>query len=136
MQPVSSATVPQPNDHKPTKPEVLAQKNAEAELGGGQKRIDAQHAKGKLTARERIALLVDDGSFEEIGKFVMHRTRDFGLDKEHYLGDGVVTGYGTVDGRLAMMSVWAAAIFVSSAKTRAARACGSERPASCINCVR
>ncbi|WP_077919869.1 acyl-CoA carboxylase subunit beta [Spirosoma sp. 209] len=85
---------------KPSKTDLLAQKNAEAELGGGQKRIDAQHAKGKLTARERIALLVDEGSFEEIGKFVMHRTRDFGLDKEHYLGDGVVTGYGTVDGRL------------------------------------
>ncbi|MFD1140165.1 acyl-CoA carboxylase subunit beta [Larkinella insperata] len=85
---------------KSTKTENLDRKNAEAELGGGQKRIDAQHKKGKLTARERIALLVDEGSFEEIGKFVMHRTRDFGLDKEHYLGDGVVTGYGTVNGRL------------------------------------
>ncbi|GAB3988836.1 acyl-CoA carboxylase subunit beta [Spirosoma daeguense] len=83
-----------------SKVDTLVRKNAEAELGGGQKRIDAQHAKGKLTARERIALLVDEGSFEEIGKFVMHRTRDFGLDKEHYLGDGVVTGYGTVEGRL------------------------------------
>ncbi|MGV3556890.1 acyl-CoA carboxylase subunit beta [Larkinella arboricola] len=85
---------------KSAKTEILDRKNAEAELGGGQKRIDAQHKKGKLTARERIALLVDEGSFEEIGKFVMHRTRDFGLDKEHYLGDGVVTGYGTVNGRL------------------------------------
>ncbi|RRB06540.1 acyl-CoA carboxylase subunit beta [Larkinella rosea] len=85
---------------KSAKTETLDHKNAEAELGGGQKRIDAQHKKGKLTARERIALLVDEGSFEEIGKFVMHRTRDFGLDKEHYLGDGVVTGYGTVNGRL------------------------------------
>lgn len=85
---------------KSTKTETLNRKNAEAELGGGQKRIDAQHKKGKLTARERIALLVDEGSFEEIGKFVMHRTRDFGLDKEHYLGDGVVTGYGTISGRL------------------------------------
>lgn len=85
---------------KSSKTENLDRKNAEAELGGGQKRIDAQHKKGKLTARERIALLVDEGSFEEIGKFVMHRTRDFGLDKEHYLGDGVVTGYGTVNGRL------------------------------------
>ena len=84
----------------PTKPQILDQKNAEALLGGGQKRIDAQHKKGKLTARERIALLIDEGSFEEIGAFVMHRTRDFGLDKEHYLGDGVVTGYGTVSGRL------------------------------------
>ena len=94
-----SATDFDPNA-KPSKTDILARKNAEAELGGGQKRIDAQHTKGKLTARERIALLVDEGSFEEIGKFVMHRTRDFGLDKEHYLGDGVVTGYGTVEGRM------------------------------------
>ncbi|MCY7358766.1 MAG: acyl-CoA carboxylase subunit beta, partial [Rudanella sp.] len=85
---------------KPNKTETLDRKNAEALLGGGQKRIDAQHKKGKLTARERIALLVDERSFEEMGKFVMHRTKDFGLDKEYYLGDGVVTGYGTVDGRL------------------------------------
>ncbi len=84
----------------PTNPQLLDQKNAEAQLGGGQKRIEAQHKKGKLTARERIALLIDEGSFDEIGAFVMHRTRDFGLDKEHYLGDGVVTGYGTVAGRL------------------------------------
>ncbi len=86
--------------NQPAKTELLARKNAEAELGGGQHRIDAQHKKGKLTARERIALLMDEGSFEEIGKFVMHRTKDFGLDKEHYLGDGVVTGYGTINGRL------------------------------------
>jgi propionyl-CoA carboxylase beta chain len=78
----------------------LARKNAEAMLGGGQSRIVAQHKKGKLTARERIDLLLDPGSFEEIGKFVMHRCKDFGLDKEYYLGDGVVTGYGKVNGRL------------------------------------
>jgi propionyl-CoA carboxylase beta chain len=78
---------------------VLDRKNAEALLGGGQARIDAQHKKGKLTARERIHLLLDEESFEEIGKFVMHRSKDFGLDKEHYLGDGVVTGYGTINGR-------------------------------------
>ncbi len=78
----------------------MDKKNAEALLGGGEKRIEAQHKKGKLTARERIDLLMDEGSFEEIGKFVMHRSKDFGLDKEHYLGDGVVTGYGTVAGRL------------------------------------
>jgi propionyl-CoA carboxylase beta chain len=78
----------------------LKRKNAEALLGGGEKRIEQQHAKGKLTARERIHLLVDEGSFEELGKFVMHRSKDFGLDKEYYLGDGVVTGYGTVHGRL------------------------------------
>ena len=79
---------------------ILEKKNAEALLGGGEKRIEAQHKKSKLTARERVALLLDEGSFEEIGKFVMHRCKDFGLDKEYYLGDGVITGYGTVSGRL------------------------------------
>src|SRR5688500_6039952 len=79
---------------------VLERKNQEALLGGGQARIEAQHKKGKLTARERIQLLMDQGSFEEIGKFVMHRTKDFGLDKEYYIGDGVVTGYGTIQGRM------------------------------------
>lgn len=78
----------------------LERKNEESLLGGGEKRIEQQHAKGKLTARERVLLLLDEGSFEELGKFVMHRSKDFGLDKEYYLGDGVVTGYGTIDGRL------------------------------------
>ena len=78
----------------------LERKNQEALLGGGEKRIQQQHAKGKLTARERILLLLDEGSFEEMGKFVMHRSKDFGLDKEYYLGDGVITGYGTINGRL------------------------------------
>jgi propionyl-CoA carboxylase beta chain len=78
----------------------LERKNQESLLGGGEKRIEQQHAKGKLTARERVLLLVDEGSFEELGKFVMHRSKDFGLDKEYYLGDGVITGYGTVHGRL------------------------------------
>jgi propionyl-CoA carboxylase beta chain len=78
----------------------LERKNQEALTGGGEKRIEQQHAKGKLTARERVHLLLDEGSFEELGKFVMHRSKDFGLDKEYYLGDGVVTGYGTVNGRL------------------------------------
>ena len=80
--------------------ELLEAKNKEALLGGGENRIESQHSKGKLTARERINLLLDEGTFEEIGKFVVHRAKDFGLDKEHYLGDGVVTGYGTVDNRL------------------------------------
>ena len=80
--------------------EVLQKKNEESLLGGGAKRIDQQHAKSKLTARERIDLLMDEGSFQEMGKFVMHRCKDFGLDKEYYLGDGVITGYGTVNGRL------------------------------------
>jgi propionyl-CoA carboxylase beta chain len=78
----------------------LERKHEEALLGGGEKRTEQQHAKGKLTARERVLLLMDEGSFEEMGKFVMHRSKDFGLDKEYYLGDGVVTGYGKVNGRL------------------------------------
>lgn len=78
----------------------LERKNDEALLGGGEKRIGQQHAKGKLTARERLHLLVDEGTFEEMGKFVMHRSKDFGLDKEYYLGDGVITGYGKINGRL------------------------------------
>src|SRR6201991_3509202 len=78
----------------------LDRKNEESLLGGGEKRIEQQHSKGKLTARERVLLLLDESSFEELGKFVMHRSKDFGLDKEYYLGDGVITGYGTVNGRL------------------------------------
>jgi propionyl-CoA carboxylase beta chain len=78
----------------------LERKNSESLLGGGEKRIEQQHAKGKLTARERVMLLLDEGSFEEMGKFVMHRSKDFGLEKEYYFGDGVITGYGTVNGRL------------------------------------
>jgi propionyl-CoA carboxylase beta chain len=79
--------------------EHLNAKLAEAKLGGGEKRIATQHGKGKLTARERIKLLLDPGSFEEIGAFVMHRTSDFGMDKQKFLGDGVVTGYGQIAGR-------------------------------------
>ena len=73
---------------------------AEAQLGGGEKRIQAQHDKGKLTARERIHFLLDEGSFEEIGQLVTHRSTNFGLEKTKFLGDGVVTGYGKIDGRL------------------------------------
>ncbi len=72
----------------------------QARLGGGPERIQKQHAKGKLTARERINLLLDSGSFRELDMFVTHRFSDFGLDKQRYLGDGVVTGYGTINGRL------------------------------------
>ncbi len=78
----------------------LEKLRAEALLGGGKERIDSQHQKGKLTARERIQLLLDEGSFEEIGTFVLHRSRDFGMEEQQFLGDGVVTGYGTVNGRL------------------------------------
>jgi len=79
---------------------TLNAKREEAFLGGGEKRIESQHKKGKLTARERLHFLLDDGSFEEIGMFVTHRSTDFGMETEKYLGDGVVTGYGTINGRL------------------------------------
>lgn len=78
---------------------MLEEKRAEAMLGGGQKRIDSQHKKGKLTARERITLLLDENSFQEMGMFVEHRSKDFGLENEKYPGDGVITGYGTIHGR-------------------------------------
>jgi propionyl-CoA carboxylase beta chain len=85
---------------KEQKYQLLKEKNEEALRGGGEKRIQAQHDKGKLTARERVQLLLDEGSFEEIGKFVEHRSTAFGLEKQQYPGDGVVTGYGTIEGRL------------------------------------
>ena len=80
--------------------DLLASKKSQAQVGGGQKRIESQHAKGKLTARERIHFLMDEGSFEEIGMLVTHRSSNFGLDKQTFLGDGVITGYGTIEGRL------------------------------------
>lgn len=79
---------------------ALDQKREQARLGGGARRIEGQHAKGKLTARERLAVLLDPGSFEEYDMFVTHRTRDFGMDEQIVPGDGVVTGWGTINGRL------------------------------------
>ena len=78
----------------------LERRNAEAELGGGQARIEDQHAKGKMTARERLDYLLDKDSFQEVDKFVVHRCYDFGMEKKKIPGDGVVTGYGTINGRL------------------------------------
>lgn len=80
--------------------EELEQRTAEALLGGGQKRIDTQHKKGKLTARERIEYLLDDGTFEEFDRFVVHRCTEFGMQDKKIPGDGVVTGYGLISGRL------------------------------------
>lgn len=77
----------------------LDTRRGNARLGGGQKRIDAQHEKGKLTARERIDLLLDEDSFEEFDMFVAHRCTDFGMEKNRPYGDGVVTGWGTINGR-------------------------------------
>jgi propionyl-CoA carboxylase beta chain len=82
------------------KAQLLFQKQQEALKGGGEARIESQHKKGKLTARERLHFLLDEGSFEEIGMLVVHRSADFGMEKEKYPGDGVVTGYGTINGRL------------------------------------
>ena len=82
------------------KVQELIELRNQARLGGGQKAIDKQHERGKYTARERIAQLLDEGSFEEIDMFVRHRSTNFGMDKKSFLGDGVVTGYGTIDGRL------------------------------------
>jgi len=80
--------------------EELANRKRLSELGGGEKRIDRQHAEGKLTARERIALLFDPGSFQELDQLVVHRSTDFGMEAQRVPGDGVVTGYGTINGRL------------------------------------
>src|SRR5690606_22007778 len=79
--------------------QLLKDRNALALLGGGAARIENQHKKRTLTARERLLLLLDEGSFQEIGMLVSHRSSDFGMEKEKYLGDGVVTGYGTINGR-------------------------------------
>jgi propionyl-CoA carboxylase beta chain len=80
--------------------ETLERRRAEAELGGGPERLKAQHDKGKLSASERLDVLLDEGSFVELDRFVTHRSHDFGLDKQKIYGDGVVTGYGRIDGRL------------------------------------
>ncbi|CDZ66774.1 Hypothetical protein, partial CDS, partial [Neorhizobium galegae bv. orientalis] len=77
----------------------VEKRRAEARLGGGEKRIEAQHAKGKLTARERIEVLLDEGSFEEFDMYVTHRAVDFGMAEQKVAGDGVVTGWGTINGR-------------------------------------
>ena len=79
--------------------DVLESKWAKAKAGGGEARIARQHAANKLTARERVELLVDPGSFVELDAFVVHQCRDFGMEDQQVLGDGVITGHGTVDGR-------------------------------------
>ncbi|MDQ2889899.1 MAG: acyl-CoA carboxylase subunit beta [Gemmatimonadota bacterium] len=79
---------------------LLEKRRAESELGGGVARIEAQHRKGKLSARERIDLLVDEGSFTELDRFVVHRSTDFGLEEQKFLGDGVITGWGRINGRI------------------------------------
>ena len=82
------------------KNQELKNRRAASHVGGGEQRIARQHEQGKLTARERVTLLLDEGSFQEIGQFVEHRSTSFGLEKSKIPGDGVVTGFGTVHGRL------------------------------------
>lgn len=104
--------------------ELLQSKLAEAKLGGGQNRIEAQHKKGKLTARERVHFLMDENSFEEIGALVTHRCTDFGMAEQQFLGDGVVTGYGTVNGRLVYVFAQDFTVFGGSlSETHAEKIC-------------
>ncbi len=106
------------------KTDLLQQKKEAALLGGGQKRIDTQHQKGKLTARERIHFLLDAGSFEEIGMLVTHRCTDFGMDEQRFPGDGVVTGYGTINGRLVYVFAQDFTVFGGSlSETHAEKIC-------------
>src|SRR3990170_741829 len=88
-----------PETRVKNKLERLKERSLLAEEGGGRSRIEKQKASGKMTARERIDFFLDEGSFEEFDKFVVHRSNDFGLEKQRFLGDGVVTGHGLVDGR-------------------------------------
>jgi len=102
----------------------LNEKKALAQLGGGQARIDKQHEKGKLTARERIHFLLDDKSFEEVGMLVTHRSTDFGMEKQKYYGDGVVTGYGTINNRLVFVFAQDFTVFGGSlSETHAEKIC-------------
>ena len=104
--------------------QVLNEKIALAKLGGGANRIAKQHEKKRLTARERVEYLLDEGSFEEIGMLVTHRTTEFGMDKEVYYGDGVVTGYGTINGRLVYVFAQDFTIFGGSlSETHAEKIC-------------
>ncbi|WP_452221295.1 acyl-CoA carboxylase subunit beta [Lacinutrix salivirga] len=107
-----------------SKIKTLNEKLAQSHLGGGQARIDKQHEKKKLTARERVLYLLDEGSFEEIGALVTHRTKDFGMEKQVYYGDGVVTGYGTVNGKLVYVFAQDFTVFGGSlSETHAEKIC-------------
>ncbi|ARV06190.1 methylmalonyl-CoA carboxyltransferase [Polaribacter sp. SA4-10] len=102
----------------------LNEKLAQAYLGGGQNRIDKQHEKKKLTARERVNYLLDEGSFEEIGALVTHRTKDFGMENQQFYGDGVVTGYGNINGRLVYVFAQDFTVFGGSlSETHAEKIC-------------
>src|SRR5262249_15169 len=104
--------------------ERLLELNRAAELGGGADRLQRQKSEGKMTARERIALLLDKDSFQEVDKFVKHRSLDFGIGNQQYLGDGVVAGYGRIDGRLVYVFAQDFTVFGGSlSETNAQKIC-------------
>lgn len=110
--------------------EQLESRREEARMGGGQRRIDSQHAKGKLTARERLELLLDPGSFEEFDMFIKHRSTDFGMNNTHYPGDGVVTGWGTINGRKTFVFAQDFTVFGGSlSETHAQKICKVQKMA-------
>jgi propionyl-CoA carboxylase beta chain len=117
------ASKQQPKPSK-SKLEILRERVKNAELGGGQERIQKQHAAGKMTARERIEFLLDEDSFQEFDKLVVHRSKDFGLEKQLYPGDGVITGYGLVDGRRVLVFAQDFTVFGGSlSETHAEKIC-------------
>ena len=107
-----------------SKLQKLVEKRAEALAGGGEKAIEKHHAKGSFTARERINMLLDEGSFEEIDMFLTHRCNDFGMEKKVFLGDGVAVGSGTIDGRLVFVFAQDATVIGGSlSETMAQKIC-------------
>jgi propionyl-CoA carboxylase beta chain len=117
-------TSKQQSKQSKTKLQILKERQRAAEQGGGPARIEKQHAAGKMTARERIEFLLDDDSFEEFGKLVVHRSKDFGLDQQLYPGDGVITGHGLVDGRRVFVFAQDFTVFGGSlSETRAEKIC-------------
>src|SRR5919108_1169325 len=104
--------------------EILRERSAQAEQGGGAARVEKQHEAGKMTARERIEFLLDEGSFEEFDKLVVHRSKDFGLDKQLFPGDGVITGHGLIDGRAVFVFAQDFTVFGGSlSETHAEKIC-------------
>src|SRR5213078_900263 len=112
------------SNHKMSRLEELRRRHAAAEAGGGADRRERQHKEGKLAARERIELLLDEGSFEELDKLVTHRCSDFGMDEQTVPGDGVVSGYGRIDGRLTYVFAQDFTVFGGSlSETNAQKIC-------------
>src|SRR5580693_4805562 len=119
-------STPKPIEHRKhlDRLEELRRRNAEAEAGGGPERRERQHKEGKLAARERVELLLDEGTFEELDKLVQHRARDFGMDQQIVPGDGVVTGSGRINGRPAYVFAQDFTVFGGSlSETNAQKIC-------------